>query len=237
MGLLPGVGTIVPQFLSYALERRLSKQPERFGAGAIEGVASPEACNNAAMGASLIPLFSLGIPSNAMTAILLGAFMIYGLTPGPLLIQDSPEVFWGVIASMYVGNCFLLVLNLPLIPIWVRILRIRYAYLAAILVLLTLVGAYSINNSATDMYVVVLFGFAGVLMKRFDYEPAPLVLAFVLGPLIETALRRSLVLSGGSLAIFVERPISATLLAITALLIFASAAAKVRPGEGLTADD
>jgi putative tricarboxylic transport membrane protein len=236
-GLLPGVGTIVPQFLSYALERRLSNSPEKFGTGAIEGVASAEACNNAAMGASFIPLFSLGIPSNAMTAMLLGALMIHGLTPGPLLIQDSPNVFWGVVASMYVGNVLLLILNLPIIPIWVRILRLPYAYLASIIVLLTLIGAYSINNSTTDMYVVLLFGLLGILMKRFEYEPAPLVLAFVLGPLMETALRRSLVLSEGSFTIFVGRPISAALLGTALLLILASIVSRVRLGQGLAADE
>jgi putative tricarboxylic transport membrane protein len=237
LGLLPGVGTIVPQFLSYALERRLSKKPERFGSGEIEGVAAPEACNNAAMGASFIPLLSLGIPSNAMTAMLLGALTIYGLSPGPLLIRDSPDIFWGVIASMYIGNVFLLVLNLPLIPLWVRILRIPYPYLAAILVVFVLIGAYSINNSAVDMYVAILFGFIGLLMKRFDYEPAPLVLAFVLGPLIETSLRRSLLLSDGSLAIFFNRPIAATLLFAAAFLIIASAFTGLKPGRGPGSDE
>jgi len=219
LGILPGVGTIVPQFLSYALEKRLSSHPERFGKGAIEGVAAPESCNNAAMGGTFIPLFSLGIPSNAITAVLLGALMIYGLTPGPLLIQSSPDFFWGVIASMYIGNVMLLVLNLPLIPLWVRILKIPYAYLAVFIILFCLIGAYSLNNSVTDVFIAIAFSFLGVLLRRFRYDPTSLILAFVLGPILETALRRSLILSDGSLLIFVQRPISATLLGVALIVL------------------
>jgi putative tricarboxylic transport membrane protein len=219
LGILPGVGTIVPQFLCYALEKKLSSHPERFGKGEIEGVASPEACNNAAMGGTFIPLFSLGIPSNAITAVLLGALMIYGLTPGPLLIQSSPDFFWGVIASMYIGNVFLLVLNLPLIPVWVRILKIPYTYLAVSIILFCLIGAYTLNNSVADVFIAVIFSLVGVLLKRFGYEPTPLILAFVLGPILETALRRSLILSGGSFLIFVERPISAALLSVALIVL------------------
>jgi putative tricarboxylic transport membrane protein len=221
LGILPGVGTIVPQFLCYALEKRLSSHPERFGKGEIEGVASPEACNNAAMGGTFIPLFSLGIPSNAITAVLLGALMIYGLTPGPLLIMNSPDFFWGVIASMYIGNVFLLILNLPLIPLWVRILKIPYEYLAVSIILFCLIGAYSLNNSVADIFIAVAASLVGVLMKRFDYKPTPLILAFVLGPILETALRRSLILSEGSFLIFFQRPVSATLLvAALCVLVF-----------------
>ncbi len=221
LGIIPGVGTIVPQFLCYALEKRLSSHPERFGTGEIEGVASPEACNNAAMGGTFIPLFSLGIPSNAITAVLLGALMIYGLTPGPLLISSSPDFFWGVIASMYIGNVFLLVLNLPLIPLWVRILKIPYEYLAVSIILFCLIGAYSLNNSVADIFIAVVASLAGVLMNRFNFKPTPLILAFVLGPILETALRRSLILSEGSFLIFVQRPVSAALLAVAfAVLLF-----------------
>ena len=221
LGIIPGVGTIVPQFFCYALEKRLSSHPERFGTGEIKGVASPEACNNAAMGGTFIPLFSLGIPSNAITAVLLGALMIYGLTPGPLLIRNSPDFFWGVIASMYIGNVFLLVLNLPLIPLWVRILKIPYEYLAVCIILFCLVGAYSLNNSISDIFVAIAASLAGVLMKRYDYKPTPLILAFVLGPILETALRRSLILSEGSFLIFLQRPVSAALLAVAfAVLLF-----------------
>ena len=237
LGLLPGVGAIVPQFLSYALEKRLSAHPERFGNGAIEGVASPEACNNAAVGGTFIPLLSLGIPSNAMTAVLLGALMIYGLTPGPLLIKNSPDLFWGVIASMYIGNLLLLVLNLPLIPLWVSVLKLPYAYLSSSIILFCLIGAYSLNNSTTDIYIAVLFSFIGLLMKKFDFEAAPFVLAFVLGPLLETALRRSLILSDGSFLIFFERPISAAFILFALVVLSGSLLSTERLARGLSEED
>ena len=237
LGLLPGVGAIVPQFLSYALEKKLSRHPERFGNGEIEGVAAPEACNNAAVGGTFIPLLSLGIPSNAMTAILLGALMIYGLTPGPLLIKNSPDLFWGVIASMYIGNIMLLILNLPLIPMWVSVLKIPYSYLASFIILFCLIGAYSLNNSTTDIYVAVIFSFVGLLMKKFEFEGAPLVLAFVLGPLLETALRRSLILSDGSFLIFLQRPISAAFILFSIVVLVAPLFSKLRLGRGLNEED
>jgi putative tricarboxylic transport membrane protein len=237
LGLLPGVGAIVPQFLSYALEKKLSRHPERFGSGEIEGVASPEACNNAAVGGTFIPLLSLGIPSNAMTAILLGALMIYGLTPGPLLIKNSPDLFWGVIASMYIGNIMLLILNLPLIPMWVSVLKIPYSYLSCFIILFCLIGAYSLNNSTTDIYIAVIFSLVGLLMKKFEFEGAPLVLAFVLGPLLETALRRSLILSDGSFLIFLQRPISAAFILFSVVVLVAPLFGKLRLGRGLSEED
>ena len=237
LGLLPGVGAIVPQFLSYALEKKLSRHPERFGSGEIEGVASPEACNNAAVGGTFIPLLSLGIPSNAMTAILLGALMIYGLTPGPLLIKNSPDLFWGVIASMYIGNIMLLILNLPLIPMWVSVLKIPYSYLSSFIILFCLIGAYSLNNSTSDIYIAVIFSLVGLLMKKFEFEPAPLVLAFVLGPLLETALRRSLILSDGSFLIFLQRPISAAFILFSVFVLIAPLFSKLRLGRGLSEED
>ena len=237
LGLLPGVGAIVPQFLSYALEKKLSRHPERFGSGEIEGVAAPEACNNAAVGGTFIPLLSLGIPSNAMTAILLGALMIYGLTPGPLLIKNSPDLFWGVIASMYIGNIMLLILNLPLIPLWVSVLKVPYSYLSSFIILFCLIGAYSLNNSTTDIYVAVIFSVVGLLMKKFAFEPAPLVLAFVLGPLLETALRRSLILSDGSFSIFLQRPISAVFILLSVVVLVAPLFSKLRLGRGLSEED
>jgi putative tricarboxylic transport membrane protein len=237
LGLLPGVGAIVPQFLSYGLEKKLSRHPERFGNGEIEGVAAPEACNNAAVGGTFIPLLSLGIPSNAMTAILLGALMIYGLTPGPLLIKNSPDLFWGVIASMYIGNFLLLILNLPLIPVWVSVLKIPYTYLSSFIILFCLIGAYSLNNSTADIYVAVIFSFVGLLMKKFEFEAAPLVLAFVLGPLLETALRRSLILSDGSFRIFLERPISAALILFSIFVLVVPLFSKIRLGRGLSEED
>jgi putative tricarboxylic transport membrane protein len=237
LGLLPGVGAIVPQFLSYALEKKLSRHPERFGSGEIEGVASPEACNNAAVGGTFIPLLSLGIPSNAMTAILLGALMIYGLTPGPLLIKNSPDLFWGVIASMYIGNIMLLILNLPLIPMWVSVLKIPYSYLSSFIILFCLIGAYSLNNSTSDIYIAVIFSLVGLFMKKFAFEPAPLVLAFVLGPLLETALRRSLILSDGSFLIFIQRPISAAFILFSVVVLGAPLFSKLRLGRGLSEED
>jgi putative tricarboxylic transport membrane protein len=237
LGLLPGVGAIVPQFLSYALEKKLSRHPERFGSGEIEGVASPEACNNAAVGGTFIPLLSLGIPSNAMTAILLGALMIYGLTPGPLLIKNSPDLFWGVIASMYIGNIMLLILNLPLIPMWVSVLKIPYSYLSCFIILFCLIGAYSLNNSTSDIYIAVIFSLVGLLMKKFEFEGAPLVLAFVLGPLLETALRRSLILSDGSFLIFLQRPISAAFILFSVVVLAAPLFSKLRLGRGLSEED
>jgi len=227
----------VPQFLSYALEKKLSRHPERFGSGEIEGVAAPEACNNAAVGGTFIPLLSLGIPSNAMTAILLGALMIYGLTPGPLLIKNSPDLFWGVIASMYIGNLMLLILNLPLIPMWVSVLKIPYSYLSCFIILFCLIGAYSLNNSTTDIYIAVIFSLVGLLMKKFEFEGAPLVLAFVLGPLLETALRRSLILSDGSFLIFLQRPISAAFILFSVFVLVAPLFSKLRLGRGLSEED
>lgn len=234
LGVVPGVGAIVPQFLSYGLEKRLSAHPERFGTGEIEGVAAPEACNNAAMGGTFIPLLSLGIPSSATTAVLLGALMIYGVTPGPLLIKNSPDLFWGVIASMYIGNILLLILNLPLIPVWVSILKIPYSYLSSFIILFCLIGAYSLNNSTADIYIAVLFSLIGLLLKTFDFEPAPLVLAFVLGPMLETALRRSLILSDGSFLIFLERPISAALILFAFFVLVVPLFSRMRLGHGLS---
>jgi len=232
-GIIPGIGNIIPTFLSYALEKKISRHPERFGTGAIEGVAAPEACNNAAVGGTFIPLMSLGIPANAMTAILLGALMIYGLQPGPLLIKNSPDLFWGVIASMYIGNMMLLVLNLPLIPLWVQILKIPYSYLFSFILLFVCIGAYSLNKNVIDIFIAIGFGIFGYFLKKFGYEAAPFVLAFVLGPLLETALRRSLILSDGSFMIFLSRPISAIFLFIEVVIIVLPLITKKRFGEGL----
>jgi putative tricarboxylic transport membrane protein len=172
-----------------------------------------------------------------MTAILLGALMIYGLTPGPLLIKNSPDLFWGVIASMYIGNIMLLILNLPLIPMWVSVLKIPYSYLSSFIILFCLIGAYSLNNSATDIYIAVIFSLVGLLMKKFAFEPAPLVLAFVLGPLLETALRRSLILSDGSFLIFLLRPISAAFILFSVVVLVAPLFSQIRLGRGLSEED
>jgi putative tricarboxylic transport membrane protein len=218
LGILPGIGAIIPTFISYALERRLSKTPERFGRGAIEGVAGPESANNAATGGSMIPLLTLGIAPNVVMAVLLGAFLVHGVQPGPLLIREHPEIFWGVIASMYIGNAMLLVLNLPLIGLWVQLLKVPYAILFPLILLFCVIGVYSVSSNIWDIVMMLAFGVVGYFMKKLDYEPAPLVLAYVLGRLAEESIRQSLLLSRGSPAIFIERPIAAAFL-VAALLV------------------
>jgi putative tricarboxylic transport membrane protein len=219
LGILPGGGGVIASFISYAVEKKFSKHPEKFGKGAIEGVAGPESANNAAAGGAFIPLLTLGIPTNAVIALLLGAFMIHGVQPGPLLMKQNPGLFWGVISSMYIGNIMLLILNLPLIGIWVQVLKIPYRILFPIILILCLVGAYSISNSVFDLYIMIGFGLFGYLMKKFEYEGAPLVLAFVLGPMVEVNLRKSLIMSDGSFSIFFSRPLSAAFLILAILLL------------------
>lgn len=222
LGILPGGGAILASFVSYALEKRFSKTPERFGRGAIEGVAAPESANNSAASGAFIPLLTLGIPSNVLMAILIGALMIHGISPGPMLLKEHPDLFWGVIASMYVGNIMLLALNLPLIGLWVQLLRIPQAILFPLVLLFCVIGSYSENYSLVDVAMMLFFGAVGYFMRKFDYEPAPLVLAFVLGPIMETALRQSMIISEGSVTIFLSRPISAGCLIIAAVLFLTS---------------
>jgi len=223
LGILPGGGPVLSSFLSYGLEKRLSKHPEDFGKGAIEGVAGPEAANNAAASTSFIPLLTLGIPPNVMLSILFGAFLIHGITPGPLLIKNNPDVFWGVLTSMYVGNVMLVILNLPLIPMWVQILKIPAKYLYPLILLFCLIGAYSMNNSVFDIWIMIIFGVVGYLFRKFEYEAAPLVLAFVLGPLLDLNLRQALLMSDGSFGSFFSRPISGITLCLALLLLALSA--------------
>lgn len=221
LGVIPGMSVVIPTFVSYVVEKKLSKYPEKFGTGMIEGVAGPESANNAAATGTLVPMLSLGIPTGAATALLLGALMIHGLRPGPLLIQEAPDVFWGLVASLYAGNAMLLVLNLPLIGVWVKILKIPYHFLFSLILLLCVVGSYITNNNPYDVLIMGIFGLIGYLMKKFHYEAAPLVLALVLGPMMEKAFRRSLMLSDGGFGIFFTRTISASFL-IVALLILVS---------------
>ncbi|MGH7267100.1 MAG: tripartite tricarboxylate transporter permease [Candidatus Rokuibacteriota bacterium] len=211
IGVLPGGGAIISSLVAYAVEKRVSANPARFGHGAIEGVAAPEAANNAASSSSFIPLLTLGIPGNASIAMIFVALMVHGVQPGPLLFQEHPELFWGVIASMYVGNLMLLALNLPLIGFWVRLLRVPYHYLATVVVIICIIGAYSINNAAFDVAAMIGFGAFGYLLRKGGYPAAPLVLAMILGRILERSFLRSLQLSAGDLAIFVEKPISAAL--------------------------
>jgi len=219
LGILPGGGAVISTFVSYAVEKKVSKHPEKFGKGAIEGVAGPESANNAAAGASLIPLLSLGIPPNPIMAIFFSALIIHGIQPGPLLIRQHPDLFWGLVASLYLGNGLLLILNLPLIGLWVKVLEIPYKILFPLILLFCLIGVYSMNNLSFDLYVMLFFGVVGWLMRKFGYEGAPLILAFVLGPMLENALRQSLLISQGSFLIFVTRPISATALGFAFLLL------------------
>lgn len=219
LGILPGGGSVISSFLSYAVEKRFSRTPERFGKGAIEGVAGPEAANNAAAGGAFIPLLTLGIPPNVVMALLLGAFVVHGMQPGPLLMTQNPGVFWGVVASMYIGNLMLLVLNLPLIGIWVRVLKVPYKLLFPFILLFSIVGVYAVSGAIFDVYLMLVFGVFGYLMRKFGYEPAPLILAFVLGPMMENNLRKALILSQGDFSVFVSRPISLTCLVLAALLL------------------
>jgi putative tricarboxylic transport membrane protein len=221
LGILPGGGAVLASFVSYAIEKRVSKYPEKFGSGVIEGVAAPESANNAAAQSSFIPLLSLGIPPNVVMAVLFGGLLIHGIQPGPLLIRSHPDIFWGVVMSMYIGNVMLLALNLPLIGMWVRILKVPYTILFPLILLFCLIGVYSVNNSVLDIYLMILFGVIGYFMRKFDFEPAPLALAYVLSPMLETSLRQSLNISGGSFFIFFSRPISLVCMVfVIGLLVF-----------------
>ncbi|MGV6875585.1 tripartite tricarboxylate transporter permease [Pseudochelatococcus sp. B33] len=220
LGVMPGAGPGIAPFISYAIERNLSRHPERFGKGAIEGVAGPESANNSAATGALLPLLTLGIPGSGTAAIMLGAFLIFGLEPGPQLFRDHPDVAWGLIASMLVGNLMLLVLNLPLVGVFIQLLRLPYAALATGTVMLSVVGAYSINKTMWDVWMVLAFGLLGFVMRRLSYPLIPLVLAFVLGPLAEKSFRQSVLLSDSGFAIFVERPLSlALLIALVVVLL------------------
>ncbi len=218
LGILPGGGAVISSFVSYGVEKKISKHPEEFGKGAIAGVAGPEAANNSATAGAFIPLFTLGLPSNAVMAILLGALMIYNMPPGPKLITSHPQLFWGTISSMYIGNIMLLILNLPLIGLWIKILKIPYPVLFPLILLFCLIGAFSLNNNATEIILMIFFGVLGYLMKKFKYDGASLVLAMVLGPLMDQSLRQSLLMSGGSGAIFFTRPICLGIFAVVVLI-------------------
>ena len=218
-GVLPGSGATLSAFSSYALEKKISRHPEKFGTGLIEGVAGPESANNAGAQTSFIPMLTLGIPSNAVMALIIGALMIHGITPGPLVISSNPDLFWGLIASMWIGNAMLVIINLPLIGIWVQILRLPYRFLFPTILLFSCIGVYTLNNSVFDIGILLVFSVVGYVMYKLEFEAAPFLLGFILGPLMEENLRRAMLLSRGDPAIFVERPISLALLTATALLI------------------
>ena len=221
IGLLPGPSPVISTFVSYIAEKKLSKEPEEFGEGAIEGVAGPEAANNAAVGGAYVPLMALGVPFTPAMAVVVGALMLHGITPGPMLMVERPELFWGVIASMYIGNFMLLILNLPLVQVFVQILKIPRQLLLPLIVLMCLVGVYSVNSSHIDLYVLALLGIAGYLLREMGYEPAPLVLALVIGPMMETAMRESLILYRGDVARMIFRPIAGSIYLVAAVALLA----------------
>jgi putative tricarboxylic transport membrane protein len=219
LGILPGGGAVIASFASYGVEKRLSEHPEKFGTGVIEGVAAPEAANNAAAQGAFIPLMTLGIPSNPTTALLLGALMIHNIQPGPLMMIKHPDLFWGFITSMYIGNAMLLILNLPLIPVWVKLLKVPYPILFPFILVFCLIGVYTINENVFDIFLMVFFGVFGYLARKFDFEAAPFLLAVVLGPMMEKAFRQSLIMSQGDFSIFVNRPISGVIFGVAILLL------------------
>ena len=229
-GILPGGGPTIAAFSAYSLEKKVSRSPERFGKGAIEGVAAPESANNAAAQACFIPMLSLGIPPNALMALMIGAMMIHGITPGPEIISKQPALFWGLIASMWIGNLMLVILNLPLIGIWVKLLQVPYSYLFPSILVLCCIGTFTLNSSTGDVMVMTAFGVIGYAMRKLDCEPAPLLLGLVLGPMLEENFRRAMVLSDGDWSIFVRRPISLGFLLLALGLLVAVALPNIRRG-------
>ena len=212
IGIIPGSAHIISSFLSYAVEKKISKHPEEFGKGAVAGVAGPESANNAASTGAFVPMLSLGIPTGPVTAVLMAALLVHGVPPGPSLMNDHPQVFWGFVASMYVGNLMLLALNLPLVGLFVHLLRIPYAYLYPLIIMFCIIGVYEVNHSIVDVWIMLIMGVVGYLLKKFGFDPAPLVLGLVIAPIFEMSLRQSLIMSNGNYLIFVSRPIAATLM-------------------------
>jgi putative tricarboxylic transport membrane protein len=223
IGIIPGSAHIISSFLSYALEKKLSKHPEEFGQGAVAGVAGPESANNAASTGAFVPMLALGIPTGPVTAVLIAALLVHGVPPGPTLVNDHPNVFWGFVASMYVGNLMLLALNLPLVGLFVHLLRIPYAYLYPLIIMFCVIGVYEVSHSIVDVWIMLIMGVVGYALKKFGFDPAPLVLGLVIAPIFEMSLRQSLIMSDGAWLIFLQRPIAATLMAISAALLVASA--------------
>ena len=219
IGIIPGSAHVISTFVSYAVERKISKHPEEFGRGAVAGVAGPESANNAATSGAFVPMLALGVPGVPIAALLLAAMMIHGVTPGPLLIDQDPKLFWGFIASMYVGNVILLILNLPLVGLFVNLLRVPYPVLYPLIVVCSILGVYAVNSSVVDVWIMLAMGILGYVLRKLDFETAPIVLGLVLAPMMELSLRQSLAMSAGSYAIFVTRPISVTLLAVGAALV------------------
>jgi putative tricarboxylic transport membrane protein len=219
IGIIPGSAHIISSFASYALERKISKHPEEFGKGAVAGVAGPESANNSASTGAFVPMLALGIPTGPVIAVLMAALLIHGVPPGPTLVNDHPKLFWGFVASMYVGNLMLLALNLPLVSVFVSVLRIPYAYLYPMIIMFCVIGVYEVNRSIVDVWIMLIMGVVGYGLKKFNFDPAPLVLGLVIAPIFEMSLRQSLIMSGGSWQIFLQRPIALILLAICTVLL------------------
>jgi putative tricarboxylic transport membrane protein len=228
VGIVPGSAHIIASFLSYAVEKRVSRTPEAFGHGAVAGVAGPESANNSASTGAFVPMLALGLPTGPVTAVLMAALLIHGIPPGPQLVSEHPDVFWGFIASMYVGNLMLLALNLPLVGLFVSVLRIPYAYLYPLIVMFCIIGVYEVGHSIVDVWIMLIMGVVGYFLRKFDFDPAPLVLGLVIAPTFELSLRQSLVMSGGDWLIFFQRPIAVTLLALCAGLLALAAVALLR---------
>ena len=227
-GVLPGTGPALSSFVAYMLEKKVARDPSRFGKGAIEGVAAPEAANNAAAQTSFIPMLTLGIPTSATMALMMGAMTMQGIEPGPQAMMAKPELFWGLVASMWIGNLLLVILNLPLVGIWVRLLRVPYRWLFPSIIMFCALGNYSVNNNPVDVYLVALIGVLGYILAKLECEPAPLILGYVLGPLMEEYLRRALLISRGDPAVFFTRPISLAFMIATVLILFVMIAPAVR---------
>ena len=231
IGIVPGSAHIISSFLSYALEKRVSKTPEEFGKGAVAGVAGPESANNSASTGAFVPMLALGLPTGPVPAVLMAALLVHGVPPGPSLVNEHPQVFWGFIASMYVGNLMLLALNLPLVGVFVTVLRIPYAYLYPLIIMFCIIGVYEVNHSTVDVWIMLIMGVVGYVLRKFAFDPAPLVLGLVIAPIFEMSLRQSLIMSNGSWTIFfnvVERPIAAALLGVSAVLLLLAALSLVR---------
>jgi putative tricarboxylic transport membrane protein len=222
IGIIPGSAHIISSFLSYALEKRISKTPEEFGKGAVAGVAGPESANNAASTGAFVPMLALGLPTGPITAVLIGALMIHGVAAGPQLINEHPQVFWGFVASMYVGNLMLLALNLPLVGLFVTVLRIPYAYLYPLIIMFCIIGVYEVSHSIVDVWIMLIMGVVGYALRKFGFDPAPLVLGLVIAPIFEQSLRQSLIMSNGDYTIFTQRPIAVGLLLVSAALLLLS---------------
>jgi len=230
VGAIPGLNVVIATFAAYALEKKLSKHPEKFGRGAIEGVAAPETANNAASCSGWIPLLSLGLPTGSVTSLIFGALLIHGLVPGPLFIKNSPDIFWGVLGSMIIGNAILLILNLPLIGLWIKVLQVPYYFLFPLIILFGIIGAYTATGNTGDVLIMIVFGAIGYFMRKFAFEPAPMVLGLVIGPLLETAIRRSMIMSKGDFGIFFQRPIAAFFMGAALLMLLSPLLTRRRLG-------